>query len=94
MDRTERSRRASNRDQVAEFFRQRPMVWVDAQALEAVGGRQAWRTRVSECRVDLGMVIDNRVRRGEGVVISEYRYVPSVPLARDDRPPRPQNLFS
>lgn len=90
MDRTERSRRASNRDQVAEFFRQRPGVWVEARALEAVGGRQAWRTRVSECRVDLGMVIDNRVRRGEGVVISEYRYVPAAPLARS---PEPQRLF-
>jgi hypothetical protein len=44
-----------------------------------IGGRMAWRTRVSECRT-LGMRIENRLRkRDDGSTISEYRYLPPQP---------------
>lgn len=56
-------RRKGNRDQVAAFFRLRVGQWIAASELESVGGRQAWRTRVSECRKQLGMHIENRLRR-------------------------------
>jgi len=67
---------------VRSYFEQRPNVWIDAEQLQGVGGRHAWRTRVSECRRQHGMVIENRVRREENLfgneyTISEYRYVPA-----------------
>jgi hypothetical protein len=65
---------------VALFFRRHPNEWVPAIALEAVGGRQAWRTRVSDCRKVYGMRIDNRVRTvydagRQAYRLSEYRWV-------------------
>lgn len=74
------------RDRVAGWFKGRPGEWIDARDLERIGGRMAWRTRTSECRTQLGMTIDNRVRRvqlsnGEIVRVSEYRYRPAP--ARD-----------
>jgi hypothetical protein len=79
------------RDAVASTFRQRAGEWIDGLALETIGGRYAWRSRVSDCR-QLGMVIENRQRRRpDGSVISEYRYVPPVgqvalPFGEEARP--------
>ena len=71
----------SYRDRVAHYFRQRPGDWVDGLALEAIGGRYAWRSRVSDCRLELGMVIENRTRKVGAVTVSEYRYCPDrLPL--------------
>lgn len=69
---------------VADYFKARPMEWISAVALESVGGRQGWRTRVSDCRLELGMAIENRVTRltdseGKPWTLSEYRYVPDPP---------------
>ena len=66
---------------VARYFRARPGVWVRATELERVGGRQAWRTRVSDARRQFGLTIENRCRRvreADGTVwtLSEYRLVP------------------
>lgn len=68
---------------VVAFFKARPGVWVPATALETVGGRQAWRTRVSDARRLHGMTIENRTRRitrtdGETWRLSEYRYLAPV----------------
>lgn len=49
------------RDAVAQYFKARPNQWIRAELLEGPGGRQAWRTRVSDARRDLGMDIQNRV---------------------------------
>jgi hypothetical protein len=71
------------RDRVADLFRAHPNEWLPATAFEAVGGRQGWRTRISDCRTQLGMTIENRVRRlrrfnGPGCyLVSEYRYLPA-----------------
>ena len=65
------------RDKVAGLFRASPGAWIDGLAVASHGGSYAWRTRVSECRVQLGMVIENRVRALEdGTRASEYRYMP------------------
>lgn len=71
------------RDQVAAYFEARPGVWIDGRTLMQVGGAYASRTRISECRRDLGMQIDNRQRRipqadGSRYIISEYRWVPKA----------------
>lgn len=71
------------RDRVAAYFTARPGCWIDGVTLESIGGRYAWRTRVSDCRTELGMVIENRQRRqtdaeGRRWTLSEYRYVPAV----------------
>jgi hypothetical protein len=68
------------RERVASFLRQHEGEWIPAIAFEPIAGRQAWRTRLSECRVLLGMDIANRcrlVRRPDGSAykLSEYRYV-------------------
>lgn len=77
-------RRLGNRDRVAHLFRDRAEVWLDSRLLEQVGGRCAWRTRISELRTQMGMTIENRQRRnvlenGDVTVLSEYRYVPARP---------------
>ncbi len=64
------------RDRVADHFREHPLVWFDGLALAALGGAYAWRTRVSDCRTELGMHIENRVRPEGRRKVSEYRYVP------------------
>ena len=65
---------------VAAYFRARPGQWIRATELEAVGGRQAWRTRVSDARRAYGLTIQNRCRRivepdGRRWTLSEYRMV-------------------
>ena len=66
------------RDAVAAHFKAHPREWVSAYTLMDLGGKMAWRSRVSNCRTQLGMVIDNRIRRlDSGEAISEYRFVPS-----------------
>jgi hypothetical protein len=73
------SDRLSFRDRVAHFFKGHPGEWVSAYQLAKIGGLYAWRTRVSDCRTELQMVIENRVRRSvHGEAISEYRYVPAA----------------
>ena len=65
------------RDRVAQVFTSRPGAWVNAELLMQVGGRMAWRTRVSDCR-KLGMTIENRTRKVGRITVSEYRYQPPV----------------
>jgi hypothetical protein len=77
----EASRRQTHVDAVAHLFQARPFQWVSALELEQVGGRFAWRTRVSDARLHFGMTIENRQRTERtpyGTTrISEYRYVPA-----------------
>lgn len=61
---------------LARFFMAREGQWIDGDALRAVGGRYAYRTRVSELRRDpWAMDIRNRQRKVDGYTISEYRFV-------------------
>ncbi len=74
--------RAGFRDQVADLFRAQPGQWIDSDRFFAPGGKNGWRTRISECRTQLGMEILNRKRtgmkfNGERFTISEYQYVPA-----------------
>lgn len=82
--------------QIASYFRERPSRWIDGKDLAKHFGGYGWRTRVSECRTELGMTVENRVRRvksSSGLVyaISEYRYLPaevgaaSASASADDR---------
>ena len=82
------SARLTFRDRVAAYFIAQPHVWINAVQLETIGGRQAWRTRISDCRRELGMNIENRQWVGRSrcgaFKVSEYRYVPkSDPVASD-----------
>lgn len=67
-------------DQVEAYFKKRPGQWIPATELEPVGGRQAWRTRVSDARRERGLNIENRTRKvrlsdGSHITVSEYRLV-------------------
>jgi len=68
------------RDAVAEHFRAHPGIWLDGMAFASVGGCYAFRTRISDCRTQLGMQIENRQRRVGRRIVSEYRYLPHVTL--------------
>jgi len=77
------------RDRVAEYFREREGCWIDGEALRDVGGKYAWRSRVSDCRTELGMDIKNRQRRltdaqGRRWCVSEYQYLPAQPTPADE----------
>jgi hypothetical protein len=89
--RVELVRRENNTQRLIEFFTARPFQWIDARVLEQFG-RQAWRTRVSEARLDFGVPIVNRLRRAGGVVRSEYAYVPQIEAAHEPAP-EPGRLF-
>lgn len=66
---------------LADFFKRRPLVWIDGRELE-IAGRYAWRSRVSDLRrAPYFMDLENRQRRiestdGTAIVVSEYRFVP------------------
>lgn len=63
--------------QLAQYFKERPYVWIDGLTIEQIAGRYAWRTRISDCRQQFGMVIKNRQRRQRQGTTSEYQYVPA-----------------
>ena len=72
----------SLRDVVAAHFRAHPNQWVSAYTLMEIGGRMAWRTRVSDVR-RMGLTIENQVQRdGAGVAQSFYRYRPKSPAVQ------------
>ena len=80
------------RDRVAHYFRAHPGEWIDGRVFMQVGGAYASRSRIAECRTQLGMNIENQQRRfrrddGSRYVISEYRYVP--PVVRVEQPRLP-----
>jgi hypothetical protein len=69
--------RTSLRDAVAAVFHQYPGEWLHWSRFADAGGAMAWRTRISDCRRELGMSIENRVDRYEsGKAESYYRWLP------------------
>lgn len=71
------------RDKVADHFKANAGKWISMQELAAIAGTGGWRTRVSECRVILGMHLENRTARvqlanGEKITQSHYQYRPAV----------------
>ena len=72
------------RDAVAGLFRSQPDTWISAYALMQVGGALAFRTRVSECRTQLGMDVVNKVERDRnGVAQCFYMFRPHAPAQAD-----------
>ena len=53
---------SSFRDRVANYLKSHPHTWVDGMTLAELGGQYAWRSRISDARTQLGMVIENRQR--------------------------------
>lgn len=83
----------ANRDRLAAYFTARPLLWIDARQLQIQGGALAWRTRVSDCRLDLHMTIENKLTRHGFGVTSWYRYVPWTPIGKDAGTAREASLF-
>lgn len=63
-------------DRVEALFRSKPGTWIDGDQLAAIGGKYAWRSRVSDVRRERQMQIDNRQRKVGRITVSEYRYLP------------------
>lgn len=70
------------RQAVADYLAGNPGQWIDGLVLQQIGGCYAWRTRLSECRTQLNMCIENRQRKAGDRTVSEYRYVPPVTLTQ------------
>lgn len=98
----EMDRRAGHASKVVAHFRAHRGIWIDSLELERIGGRHAWRTRVSDARAvfcrELGWPfpvkdgpdpIQNRLRTVGDRMVSEYRYLEYVPLGRDAAEPIP-----
>ncbi len=88
----ELDRRLSHLDKVEALFRQYPGEWIAARDFEIPGGRQAWRSRIAECRTKRQMHIENRQDRDSAncVIGSWYRWLPhGKPLGRDPATPAP-----
>jgi hypothetical protein len=73
------SDRLSLRDRLATYFKARPHQWIDGRDLATVGGVYAWRSRCSDCRLELHMNITNRQRKVGHATVSEYCYTPPEP---------------
>lgn len=84
--RDERERRQTNTAKVIALLTARPKEWINATVFMELAGAMAWRTRISEARQVIerdGGKLENRQQRTSGVVVSEYRFLPYVPLASD-----------
>jgi hypothetical protein len=62
--------------QLAAYFKARPGQWIDGRELAAHFGYAGWRTRISNCRQQYGMAIENHVTVEGRFKVSRYRYVP------------------
>ena len=69
-------------EKVAAYFLAHEGEWLDGELFRPVGGKYAYRSRISDCRTNLGMHIENRKRlvgRRDGTpcadCVSEYRYL-------------------
>ena len=71
-------------DRLEQFFRANEGVWVDGRRLSEIAGYAGWRNRITDLRLQRGLVIKNRQRRVRGAIgmmtVSEYRLVPEVSL--------------
>lgn len=77
---------AHYRDAVAELFKSQPNTWIDGMTIAETGGCYASRSRISECRTQLGMRIENKViRLANGSRRSLYCYHPAPPLKAPQR---------
>jgi hypothetical protein len=63
------------RDRVADLLLSRKGQWIDGMEIAQRGGIYGWRTRISECRTQLGLTVENQQRRVVRRVVSEYRVV-------------------
>lgn len=97
MDQEEAERRVGGKVRVLAYFKSYPGKWISTRELELEGGRNAWRTRVSDARKVVeaeGGVIQNRQeRRADGSIWSVYRYLPAQPLGPSADVPRERRLF-
>lgn len=89
MNASEANRWQSNKQKLRAHFEAHPLQWLLAADLEVYGGRQAWRTRLSELRKTLekehlGTIENHLTHNALGhVVASAYRYLPWKPIGRD-----------
>lgn len=70
-------------DRVRHLFLSRPGVWIDGRELATVGGYAAWRSRVSECRTEYRMTIENQQTRHADYTVSKYRYIAEDPCSSE-----------
>lgn len=71
------------RDILADYFRAHRGEWVDGLTLAGLAGAYAWRSRISDVRVQLGMPIENRQRKVGRRTVSEYKFTPTAPRFDD-----------
>lgn len=65
-------------EKVRALFLANPGRWIDGREIAQVGGYAGWRTRISDCRKDFAMQIENEYERRPNLTISRYRYTPET----------------
>lgn len=84
----EKADRLFQRDQIAALFKQHPLEDIEPAILRAITPH--YQQRISECRRDLGMTLQNRPRTCQDVagrvkrLDGAYRYLPDGPLLGRD----------
>lgn len=74
-------------ERLAAFFRARPHEWHSGPDLARIAGFASWRTRVSDCRLQFGMSIENKLVRvehqdGSHHIDTLYRYTPPAEVSQ------------
>ena len=85
--------RQSRNERVKALFLSRPARWISVKELAKHGGWCAWRTRVSEVRVQLEKDDAGTIQWNGDPSDSRYRYLKQRPLGPDAAVPRERKLF-
>lgn len=68
----ELERRDTLLQRLATHFKSHSNEWIDGLDLQSVAGSYAWRSRLAELRTKLGLDVENKLERNDGVVKSSY----------------------
>ncbi len=89
-------RRQSNTDKVLRMFRADPQQWISWSDFAYLVGERAYRTRISNAKKVIekeGGTVESRTFKEGPRIITEYRYLPYVPLGRPADQYREARLF-
>lgn len=85
--------RQTRNAKVKALFLSKPAIWISVKELAKHGGFSAWRTRVSECRVQFEKDDQGTIQWNGNPQDSRYRYLRHRPLGPDASVPRERKLF-
>ena len=85
--------RNTRNERVKALFLSKPAKWISVKQLAAVAGFCAWRSRVSDVRVQFEADDEGTIQWNGDRLDSRYRYLRHRPLGPDASVPRERKLF-